>query len=228
MAEMIVDLLEAQGTVLPSAGELQAVESSIWDWDHIPEGFRNDVATVFYFGIVTGVDSKGSFSGDSNVSRAQGAVILTRAGDAINKPPASQGTGRTLSNGKAVTEENVLEIMRQVEREYPSGMSWGPNHIPDNHYYPNGDKSYDVMITTDSYVSEDINGTKGLASTQYACGGFAAMLSDRVFGQNGFPARKLDDYSQVRPGDIVVHLNEKGNATHFAIKPCIHTTTAIL
>ena len=66
-----------------------------------------------------------------------------------------------------------------------------------------------------------------------ACGAFAAMLSDYVFGPSANPARRLDDNTQVRPGDIVFRVNPDGAAAHVNIAmttahdqgglPCIRT-----
>ena len=36
----------------------------------------------------------------------------------------------TLANGKAVTEENVLEILRQIEEDWPTGAVWAWGRPP--------------------------------------------------------------------------------------------------
>ena len=59
------------------------------------------------------------------------------------------------------------------------------------------------------------------------------MLSDYVFGPSANPARRLEDNTQVRPGDIVFRVNPDGAAAHVNIAmttahdqgglPCIRT-----
>ena len=43
------------------------------------------------------------------------------------------------------------------------------------------------------------------------------MLSDYVFGASSNPVRKLDDNTQVRPGDIVFRINPDGSVAHVNI-----------
>lgn len=104
-------------------------------------------------------------------------------------------TERKLTNGKPVTEENVLELLRQIERDWPAGTVWDEttrNEAP----------GAEAARIIDSYSVSSI----------YGCGGYAAMVSSLIFGDSANPARKLDDLSQIRPGDIVLRVNNKTGA----------------
>ncbi|MBQ8921877.1 MAG: hypothetical protein IJ060_06925 [Oscillospiraceae bacterium] len=68
--------------------------------------------------------------------------------------------------------------------------------------YPEG-----TPYTNDNYYAWK----GGIFSGGYGCAGFAFMLSDAAFGN--LPARQLDTFDQVRPGDIL-RIN---NNTHFVI-----------
>ena len=111
-----------------------------------------------------------------------------------------------LTNGKPVTEANVLELLRQIEKNWPQGTVWGNEQTPGTH-------KNEVPGTAAKKVMDTmwINAT-------YGCGGYAAMVSSLIFGDSANPARKLDDLSQIRPGDIVFRINNKtGKVWHVTI-----------
>ena len=52
----------------------------------------------------------------------------------------------------------------------------------------------------------------------YACGGYAAMVSSLLFGDTANPARRVEDLSQIRPGDIIFRIrNDTGKLWHVTI-----------
>jgi len=122
-------------------------------------------------------------------------------------PAAESRTGDgCLANGKTVTEENVLEILRQLEKDWPNGTVWGTKETP-------GTFKNEVPGAAAKYVMDtmQVNGI-------YGCGGYAAMISSLVFGDDTNPARKLDDLSQIRPGDIIFRVhNETGKIWHVTV-----------
>ena len=74
MAKIIVKAMIMRGETL----ELMALTSSIADYDQIGAEYQNFVRQVYSMGIITGTDQAGTFSPDLTVSRAQGATILNR------------------------------------------------------------------------------------------------------------------------------------------------------
>ncbi len=106
-----------------------------------------------------------------------------------------------LTNGKPVTEENVLEILRQIEKNWPRGTAWDEttkNEVP----------STEANRIIDNYP----------VNHSYGCGGYAAMVSSLIFGDTTNPGYKLEDSSQLRPGDILFRVNnETGKIWHVAI-----------
>lgn len=116
------------------------------------------------------------------------------------------GTGK-LNNGKPITEANVLEMLAEAEKIWPTGTSWKKRATYDNHWYEWSGPVVDSVLLSKYGVS-----------TNYACGGFAAMLSDYVFGQTGNPFHRVYDETDLRPGDIVVELvNNKPTHVAFVI-----------
>jgi len=144
------------------------------------------------------------------MTRGRMAVLIFRAmsgTEAENMPAVCQGTGDGyLTNGKPVTEENVLEILRQLETDWPSGTIWGRKETPGTH-------KNEVPGAVAKYIMDTmwVNGI-------YGCGGYAAMVSSLIFGDKTNPARKVDDLLQLRPGDILFLVNNKdGSIWHVMV-----------
>ena len=111
-----------------------------------------------------------------------------------------------LTNGQPVTEENVLELLRQLQRDWPTNTVWGTDKTPGTH-------KNEVPSTESGRImrSYRVNNT-------YACGAYASMVSSLIFGDTANPARKLDDLSQIRPGDIIFRVrNDSGKIWHVTI-----------
>lgn len=104
-----------------------------------------------------------------------------------------------LNNGKAVTQTNVEAMLADAEKIWPDGITWTVQGASGNNYY--GNKG----AIADGYTAWQIIHGANRTDANYACGGFACMLSDYIFGPNASnPCRKLDDNTKVRPGDIVI------------------------
>jgi len=134
--------------------------------------------------------------------------------------PGNDQTERSnkLANGKDITIENVNEILAEIKQEYPDETIWGVEGTPNNHYYAEGCE-----------LGSDIRNAKnfmGLAnvSMNYACGGWAAMVSDRIFGTTGAPIHEVTDPLDIRPGDIRVSYDGNGNPRHVGIMLSISET----
>lgn len=52
--------------------------NDVSDWYEIPQKYLSAITSCYYTKILTGIDSKGTFSGKSNMTRAQAAVVLLR------------------------------------------------------------------------------------------------------------------------------------------------------
>ena len=106
-----------------------------------------------------------------------------------------------LANGNPVTEENVLELLRQIEQTYPAGTIWGKHTTPGT--LKNEVPSTEAARVMDHYWTSEI----------YGCGGYAAMVSSLIFGDTANPCRQLDDLSQIRPGDMVFQIDNLTDTT---------------
>ena len=112
----------------------------------------------------------------------------------------------TLANGKAVTEENVLELLRQIEQDWPTGTVWGTRKTPGTH-------KNEVPCTQARQVMDTYR-----VSATYGCSGYASMVSSLIFGDQANPARRLEDLEQIRPGDVIFMVrNSTGKVWHVTV-----------
>ena len=156
----------------------------------------------------------GEAIGKTEITRGDLAVMLYRAMVMTGAAPTDSGTGSAanragdgyLTNGMPVTEENVLALLRQLEQDWPTGTIWGTHDTPDTH--KNEVPSTAAREIMDAY----------LVSEYYGCSGYAAMISSLIFGDASNPARRLEDLSKIRPGDIVFRVdNETGAVWHIVV-----------
>ena len=178
--------------------ERELVPYIVGDWAEIPEGYRDAVTACYVLEVLQG-HSSGNFNGSALMNRAQACVVIDRLGKGLGVrigtgDDAAPPEGKTLTSGEPVTEENVRDLLLRVAAEWQKST-----RIPD---YPAGMSSSEVREIIWSYT--DKRGKKFSMTT--GSGGYAAMLSDRVFGRHGFPARKLESLDQMRAGDIVITL----------------------
>lgn len=130
-----------------------------------------------------------------------------------------------LRNGQPVTQENVLALLAEAKELWPDGMTWtylDRVESDNNVYRADPDTSIGAACVAQYQMSHE-----------EACGAFAAMLSDYVFGPSANPARKLENNAQVRPGDIVFRVKPDGTVAHVNVAmttayyqgdlPCIRT-----
>jgi len=218
MAQIIANMLRKDGE-LPSSDRLDSVPGKIMDWQSVPESYRNSVAICYVQGIITGM-SDGSFGGTGETTRAQSCVIITRLLDLVDRGIFTpRRTVGKLANGEDVTIENVLHILDQLEKDYPTGTIWGSKDTLNNNTYTFGEEAFDVIAITNQWYSNDgrKRGRQSHTSTVAGCGGFAGMVSDAIFGQCCAPCREVTNMDDIRPGDILIKFTDDGYLTHVSI-----------
>ena len=81
MAQILCNALEAAG--VDTSADLARAEATTEDWDAIPAQYRQAVAVAKAAGLISGTNDAGRFDGQGQLSRAQSAVILVAANQAI-------------------------------------------------------------------------------------------------------------------------------------------------
>ena len=175
MAQIIYNAAKSQGWTEPSSASLLLTMMAIPDWSSIPASYQNAVAYCYAAGYLSGTDDKGTFDGESTMTRAQAAVVLCAMVDAQDEIQAPTYTNRSgkLVNGKDANEENVEDALMDLKQEF---------------------YEYDMWETDRSYTSAKLGSATGSKA-------FAYMISDRVFG--ALPAETVDDPDDLKPGDLV-------------------------
>lgn len=236
MARLMTNIMANKGFSATSAQKTEA-QKKIADYKNIPAKYQDAVKNVFALGIITGY-SNGAFNGNNVMNRGQGCVVIYRmmkytpatapggsgTGDTTyddGKTPTT-GTGntgntgntdstgstttqpetpaaKTLSNGKPVTEANVLALLDELKAKYPEGTSFAFGYK-----------------TPSKYVNMVAGRYSGLTGTNSKCGGWAALVSDYIFGKTDFPARQVS-LTAARPGDIGLYLDANGKVKHLFI-----------
>lgn len=87
--------LEYMGGTSPTDAEISAAKSKIADWSSVPSNYRDAVAACYAAGLLSGVDSKGTFSGTSTMDRAQAATVMCNL---CNLDVNGSGNGNESSN----------------------------------------------------------------------------------------------------------------------------------
>ena len=118
--------------------------------------------------------------------------------------------GRTLANGKAITEANVTEILNQLKARYPRGTDFSKGYAG----LGSGRNPYSNCIAQIVSTYTGYRGTK--CSTQRGCGGWAAFVADEIWGQTGVTWRKTT-IANARPGDLMIILDDAGYLMHVCI-----------
>lgn len=84
MATMIVNATNGTTMHRISAKNYPGLTSKFTDWNAVPQGYRDDVATCVYYGILDGVGG-GKFDGASYMDRAQAATVYCRLYNVLSK-----------------------------------------------------------------------------------------------------------------------------------------------
>lgn len=217
-----------------TSDQSNAAINSIKGYTSIPSEYRACVKYCYALGIIAGM-ADGSFAGTQSMTRAQACTVIMRMLKLINSynpgdkdndqyddgknqntenNNQNQNTGK-LANGQDATVENVQAILDQIKREYPEGTVWSDPKFIDgahNNFYAAGTHAGDSTNDVGAGV-----GKYGRASLKYGCGGWAAMVSDRIFGRTGAPCREITDPAKARPGDILVEMSSDGTIYHVGI-----------
>ena len=156
----------------------------------------------------------GEAIGKGEITRGDLAVMLYRAMVMAGETSTDSDTGSAanhagdgyLTNGMPVTEENVLALLRQLEQDWPTGTIWGTHNTPGTH-------KNEVPCAVARKIMHEYP-----VSEYYGCGGYAAMISSLTFGDTANPARRVEDLSQIRPGDIIFRVrNDNGKVWHVLV-----------
>ena len=164
--------------------------SKVADWAKIPDKYREAVSVSYNMGLLTGTDSKGTFYGESNMTRAQATVIVCRLLDAnggtqnknpntpVNEPTiAMRYTGDTyypydIPSITAVTDTIPLAVADNLKADKPN---WSYNYT----YSPDVWSAYKAALLAKGYQIQEYNVTTGIPYYEvYVNGSVAIEVND--------------------------------------------------
>lgn len=194
MAAVIFRVLEWYDVQAPEY-KLTEAEQSIPDLNNyaLEDGRRGPIIKCYALGILAGTDSKGTFNGEADMTRAQAAVTLCRLADVIeakengtlpgpdDKPdpkpepePEPEPDPGDQPVVDAPTEAEVYDTIMSLQQDYPQGMSW----------------------TNDNTWYDDEGNSHGRG-----CVAFAALCQYTAFGD--VPGHYVDSLDDVKVGDSI-------------------------
>ncbi|MBD5170064.1 MAG: S-layer homology domain-containing protein [Oscillibacter sp.] len=210
-----------------TSANLEKAKTAVKDYSSMTKKQQTYFRYCYALDILSGM-SDGTFSGSNSMTRAQACTVIMRMlklvnnynpGDKDNNQyddGKNQNTGNNnnqsttgkLANGKDITVANVQAMLEDIKRQYPSNTIWDDKGTNGNWY----NSSYNTV------AKQILTGVQYNLNCQYACGGWANMVSTTIFGQNGNPGRQVTKNSDLRPGDIIITMNAKTNTlSHVAI-----------
>lgn len=155
---------------------------------------------VFLFSICFPLFS-GQAEGDgfqSPSAQATGTFFSPRAVSA----PAEEGAPGTGISGE-LRLEDVESALAALRREFPDGSYW--NHMDGEEEGAVTDTPCQHSVYGEDFCNHYSGGTQALFpqySPMCQCLGFAALLSDRIFGEDA-PLRVHRDFNSLLPGDHI-------------------------
>ena len=132
MAQLMYNVLKAEGistTPLPDT-------SKVADWASVPSTYQDAVSVCYNMGMLSGVDSKGTFNGNGKMDRAQAAVVMDRlievcGGDTPSTPVVPEvpdGVVQITSKKQLTTSQGVVECEGGFHMD-GSGLTYGRGSI---------------------------------------------------------------------------------------------------
>lgn len=194
MAAVIFKVLEWYDVQAPE-DKLTEAEQSIPDLSNydMADGRYGPIIKCYALGILAGTDSKGTFNGEADMTRAQAAVTLCRLADVIEakqngtlpgpddkpepkpdpepEPEPDPGDQPTVN---VPTEAEAYDAIMSLQQDYPQGMSW----------------------TNDNTWYDDEGNSHGRG-----CVAFAALCQYTAFGD--VPGHYVDSLDDVKVGDSI-------------------------
>lgn len=223
MALMAANTLKKINAKLPSASEQADQMDKTPDYWDIPKQYRNAVLLAKACGVLSGMDSAGTFGGTGNLNRAQACVVLIKLDEMKDTGDGSgSGSGSDSGNGSGDTpteitrspfafqgSENVQQMMDRLNAEAPKYVEG---------YLTNGKPITEANIKAMLAEAEKgmPDGTAWTADLFYdyytscfpgyrqvgGCNSFAAALSDYIFGKDA-PVTKHQDFDKLKVGDVI-------------------------
>ena len=105
MAQLMYNVLKAEGITTSSLSDT----SKVADWSAVPSTYRDAVSVCYNMGMLSGIDSKGTFNGNGKMDRAQAAVVMDRLLEVCSGGTPS--TPEKPAGSLTLTKDNILHLI---------------------------------------------------------------------------------------------------------------------
>lgn len=128
MAQLMYNVLKAENISTTPLSDT----SKVGDWSSVPNAYQDAVSVCYNMGMLSGVDSKGTFNGNGKMDRAQAAVVMDRlievcGGDTPTTPVTPEkpaGSVQITSKKQLTVAKGVVECAGGFHVD-GSGMTYG-------------------------------------------------------------------------------------------------------
>lgn len=133
MAQLMYNVLKAEGITTSSLSDT----SKVADWASVPATYQDAVSVCYNMGMLSGVDSKGTFNGTGVMDRAQAAVVMNRLLEVCSGgTPSTPVVPEKPAGSLTLTNDNILYLLGDgskyengVFRLYNSGFEGSGGYI---------------------------------------------------------------------------------------------------
>ena len=107
MAQLMYNVLKAEGINTTPLSDT----SKVADWASVPSTYRDAVSVCYNMGMLSGVDSKGTFNGTGVMDRAQAAVVMNRLLEVCSGGmPSTPTVPEKPAGSLTLTNDNILSL----------------------------------------------------------------------------------------------------------------------
>lgn len=132
MAQLMYNVLKAENISTTPLSDT----SKVGDWSSVPNTYRDAVSVCYNMGMLSGVNSKGTFNGNGQMTRAQAAVVMDRLLEVCSgstpvipeKPEVPAGAVQITSKKQLTGSRGVVECDGGFHMD-GSGMTYGMGDI---------------------------------------------------------------------------------------------------
>lgn len=121
LAQIVYNVLSDQGANI--SFDAASVQAGISDWSAIPTNYQIAVLAANAAGVISSVDSQGTFGGSNPMTRAQAAVVMTRINEAV-------GTSSTPSTPVTPDDTQEPDTPVQTTGTYVGSVDSDKYHVP--------------------------------------------------------------------------------------------------
>ena len=245
MALMAANTLKKINAKLPTPQEKAKYISSTPDYWDIGYKYQDAVLMAKACGVLSGMDSAGTFGGTGNLNRAQACVVLIKLDEMKDTGDGSgSGSGSDSGNGSGDTPteisrspfafqdgENVQQMMNRLNAEAPKyyeGYLTNGKPITEENIkamLAEAEKGMPDKTAWNTDTSFDYRTTffQGYSAVG-GCGSFSAGLSDYIFGKNA-PVKKHQNFDSLKVGDVIWWKDSSTEEDHIVFVTSIDSTT---